>query len=461
MFLDAVLIGVVLAIAANIRPFLSWLPTAYQVSKPLILPYPLYILFPLVWVALMMSSAVYDGRRNYYFLDELISVTFGSLLATLCLAGISYFSFRDVSRLMFLSFSGLAYAMLVGWRMGARMIFRLNSKGNGKRQRVYIIGNAELVEKIKQRLMDNPLIKWELNCIISSHNTFIDEKLPEKHYSHYDLGKMIVSNGGSDVILAFNPNEYERVEQVIAVLQEYPLQLWALPTYYYLTLYKIEVEDVAGILLFDLRAPALTEYQWVAKRLFDVILTVISLPLIVPICVAIGVAIKLDSRGSIFFRQKRLGMNGALIEILKFRTMVADAEKKLQELLAKDDALRQQYMRHHKLSNDPRITRVGRWLRKYSLDELPQLWNVLKGEMSLVGPRAYMPNERDEIGPYSDIILRIRPGLTGWWQVMGRHLTLFNERLVLDAYYIKNWSLWLDAFIIIKTIKVIFKGEGA
>lgn len=140
--------------------------------------------------------------------------------------------------------------------------------------------------------------------------------------------------------------------------------------------------------------------------------------------------------------------------------MVTDAEEDLATFLENNPTAREEYQKYHKLSVDPRITTVGRFLRKYSLDELPQLWNVLKGEMSLVGPRAYMVSEREEIGDFADIILRVHPGMTGWWQVMGRQTTSFSRRLRMDEYYISNWSPWMDLYIIYKTIWVVIQGTG-
>ena len=140
--------------------------------------------------------------------------------------------------------------------------------------------------------------------------------------------------------------------------------------------------------------------------------------------------------------------------------MIMNAEAELQRLLDTDPHARQEYLLHHKLEFDPRITQVGKVLRKYSLDELPQLWNVLRGEMSLIGPRAYMPAEINDIGDYLDIILKVRPGMTGWWQVMGRHQTTFADRLRMDEYYISNWSLWMDLYIFYKTFWVVLGGTG-
>ena len=141
--------------------------------------------------------------------------------------------------------------------------------------------------------------------------------------------------------------------------------------------------------------------------------------------------------------------------------MVIGAEEKLAKLLQEDPVAKAQYKEFHKLENDPRVTKFGDFLRKFSLDELPQLWNVFIGEMSLSGPRAYMPAELDEMGGYAPIILRVTPGMTGWWQVLGRHNTTFEKRLKMDEYYISNWSLWMDVYIFLKTIFVVIDGDGA
>jgi len=140
--------------------------------------------------------------------------------------------------------------------------------------------------------------------------------------------------------------------------------------------------------------------------------------------------------------------------------MVKDAEAELENILQENPEIRLQFEIYHKLGDDPRVTRIGRVLRKYSLDELPQFWNVLVGEMSLVGPRAYIPFELKEVGSYESILFQIKPGITGWWQIRGRHNTTFKHRLQMDEYYISNWSLWMDTYIILKTVWVMLSGAG-
>lgn len=200
--------------------------------------------------------------------------------------------------------------------------------------------------------------------------------------------------------------------------------------------------------------------RWL-KRAIDFLGSLTLLIVLVPFWVVLIPLIYIDSPGPVFFYQERLGENFKRFRVIKFRTMVLNAEQKLHDVLAADPAARAEYETYHKLTNDPRITRVGRWLRRFSFDELPQLWNALIGEMSLIGPRAYMPSELKSMGDYAPTILRVKPGLTGWWQVAGRHNMPFIERLRMDEYYISNWSLWMDAYILLKTFWVVMSARGA
>ena len=196
------------------------------------------------------------------------------------------------------------------------------------------------------------------------------------------------------------------------------------------------------------------------KRTFDIIFSLLVLILLSPLLLIIAILIKLDSEGPVIFRQVRVGKDGKLFVSYKFRTMYVDAEERLKEILENDPEARKEWETYWKLKNDPRVTRVGRWLRKTSLDELPQFFNVLKGDMSVVGPRPYIPSELKHIQEYAKIILSVRPGITGLWQVSGRNEVGYRVRMLLDTLYVVNWSFWLDMVIIFKTILVVLKGKG-
>lgn len=196
------------------------------------------------------------------------------------------------------------------------------------------------------------------------------------------------------------------------------------------------------------------------KRVLDIVISGVCLILLLPFFLILCLFIKLDSKGSVFYKHKRIGKNGKYIYLYKFRSMYRDADIRLQELL-KDDTIRQEWEENFKLDHDPRITRVGKFLRTTSLDELPQLLNILKGDMSIVGPRPVIDGEIDKYGMNKGRFLSATPGLTGWWACNGRSCTSYDERMNLELYYVQNQSLFLDLKVIYKTFVSVLKRNGA
>ena len=216
-------------------------------------------------------------------------------------------------------------------------------------------------------------------------------------------------------------------------------------------------QSVAGLLALSVSAVRLTRAQAIAKRTFDVAASAAGLLLAAPLFAVIALAIRLDSDGPVLFRQERVGRHRQRFPVLKFRTMVVGAELMLADLNAHNEADGPLF----KMRHDPRVTRVGRHLRRYSLDELPQLWNVLRGEMSLVGPRPPLPREVEAYEDWQLDRLEVRPGITGLWQVSGRSELPFDEYVRLDLFYIENWSLAYDVFILAKTLPMLLTARGA
>ena len=199
----------------------------------------------------------------------------------------------------------------------------------------------------------------------------------------------------------------------------------------------------------------------ITKRCMDLLLIVLASPLWLPLLALVALLIKLDSAGPVFYSQQRIGMGGRRFRAWKFRSMAINADQLLQDYLASDPALRSEWELTQKLRRDPRVTRVGRLLRKTSLDELPQLWNVLCREMSLIGPRPIVESEIPKYSHYFNLYIKVSPGISGLWQVSGRNNTTYQQRVELDAFYCRNWSLWLDLFILVRTVKVVLLREGA
>ncbi len=224
-----------------------------------------------------------------------------------------------------------------------------------------------------------------------------------------------------------------------------------------------EIEYLDDQLLLKNRNNLFSAWNRLVKRLFDLVTSFILLLFLGLPLLLVAMAIRLDSRGPALFRQERFGRQGKTFRLLKFRSMYPDNEARLEALLQSQSECRSEWQEFKKIKSrpDPRVTRIGFWLRRFSVDELPQIWQVFVGEMSLVGPRPYLVREQEEIRDSAAIIFRVKSGLTGLWQVRGRNELPFRERVRLDEYYVRNWSLSLDMLILLKTFMVVIKGKGA
>ena len=269
----------------------------------------------------------------------------------------------------------------------------------------------------------------------------------------YDVDTILLSSqilftgrSGNRWLLQRLNDQYQRV--VLVYPSDYVGTAW------------VEPRDLEGQLGLELRSHLLSSWAIIIKRAFDVVVSLLLLLLTIPFWVLIPLLIKLNSPGPVFYRHQRVGQGGKNFNVIKFRTMYVDADEHLERYLEKNPKARQEWQEHQKLEDDPRITPLGAWLRKFSLDELPQLLNVLRGELSLIGPRAVTEEEIEKYGHDVELILRVKPGITGWWQVMGRHQTGWERRIKLDLYYVSNWSLWMDFYITLKTVWVVISGQG-
>jgi Undecaprenyl-phosphate galactose phosphotransferase WbaP len=234
-----------------------------------------------------------------------------------------------------------------------------------------------------------------------------------------------------------------------------------IPNFFSISNIWMSVRDFNGLLGFETSHKLKLGWYLIIKRFMDLFLVIFGGIIILPFLLIIALIIKIDSPGPVLYRHKRLGRNSREFYAYKFRSMTIDAQERLEEMLATDRAVRIEWEKNQKLQNDPRITRFGKILRRTSFDEFPQLLNIIKGDMSLVGPRPIVYGEVNKYGGDYNQISSIRPGLTGLWQVSGRSNTNYHERVSYDTYYLQSWSVWLDLWIIFKTFGVVIKGEGA
>jgi exopolysaccharide biosynthesis polyprenyl glycosylphosphotransferase len=270
-----------------------------------------------------------------------------------------------------------------------------------------------------------------------------------------DLAKVAAQHDVTRIVFSSRQVDEHELEQLLRRCRELSLKVSVLPALADVLGPAVEIDDVEGVTLLGVNPPWLPRSSRAMKRAMDLAIVAPVLPLLAPVLLAAGITIKLNSRGPVFFAQERVGRSGRRFRLYKFRTMVADAEERRAELLhASTDP------NWLKLDHDPRITRVGRWLRRLSLDELPQLWNVLRGEMSLVGPRPLIPAEDERVQARARGV-NLTPGITGYWQVLGRTRIPFEEMVKLDYLYVMNWSLWEDVRLMLRTLPVVLGGRGA
>jgi exopolysaccharide biosynthesis polyprenyl glycosylphosphotransferase len=454
--LDMLLVAAALFIAAVTRTPLNVLPFLQVSPLPVVLPAPLYGIFPILWAAVLMVFAVYDGRKNLRLSAEMGSLTLGSMLAAVALAGVLFLTYRGISRFLFLMACGLAFLLMVAWRLAARSIFQRRGL-HARMQRVLIMGAGAVGRRLGEQIQHNPGFGLEMVG-------FLDDDV-KKQAEHADIlgsldlaRELLQEQAIDDVIVALPLAAHERLNAVVALLHDLPVRVWVIPDYFSLTLHRASFEEIAGIPLFNLRAPALSEYQRMIKRAFDLVVALLALPFALPILGLAALAIRLEGPGPVLYHGRRVGENGRTFSMPKLRTMVADAER-TQHLL--EERTPDGKILFHKLPDDPRVTRVGRFLRRTSLDELPQLFSVIRGEMSLVGPRPELPQLVEKYDFWQRKRFAVPQGMTGWGQVNGRSDRPKYMDAEYDLYYVQHYSLWLDLQILARTVWVVLSRKGA
>lgn len=451
---DLALTTIALRLSGTLR---LWLPLGAEVNvNKIALNFYVYLMVVLIWTVVFQILSVYDPKRTLRLVDELQQLIPAVFISTLLFAGALYFSFRDISRLQVIYFFGIDLILLLALRVLLRLAFRLRGGRRYNARRVLVVGAGKVGQEVAAMIRQYAWAGLELVGYLDDDPRKRGNGLPVLGVLE-DAPRLVKELKVDEVVVALPLRDHARLAAVTYALQQVPVNIRVVPDYFNLVFLRAAVEDFGGMPLITLREPALTEFQRAVKRVFDLMvgacLTVISLPFMA----LIALAIKLDSRGPVIFKQQRVGENGRLFLMYKFRSMVngADEHQKAVIQRTRDGIV------VHKHPDDPRVTRVGRFIRAFSLDELPQLFNVLKGEMSLVGPRPEMPWLVEEYEDWQLKRFTVPQGITGWWQVNGRADKLMHEHTEEDLFYIKNYSLLLDFQILWRTVGAVLKRKGA
>ena len=458
---DVVLINLAFATAYWVRYDLQWFRAVDPANDA---PFQVYIPFALVLTVLLMIAyklgGVYDQPRSASWLDEVYALVGGTTTGIVIVTAITFW-FRPLvySRLMFLWAGGMIVTLLSLSRLIKRWIWESRMRQGIGVDRVLIVGAGE----VGRRLMRNIVAQPELGYQVVG---FVDDD-PDKNRT--DIGRFkalggidnlprVVQEEAIDEVIITLPWMYHRkILGIMRQCEREQVRARIVPDLFQLALSRVDIEDLGGIPIIGVKEISITGWNLAFKRAGDLVVSLAGLILLSPLMLLISAAIKLDSPGPILFKQIRVGKGGRRFVFYKFRSMHQGAEEERPQLTDRDEVVGPTF----KIRHDPRCTRVGRFLRRTSLDELPQLYNVLRGEMSLVGPRPAIPLEVEQYQEWHRKRLEIWPGITGLWQVSGRSQLTFDEMCLLDIYYLENWSPLLDLKIALKTIPAVLAGRGA
>ena len=425
----------------------------------------LHLQLGLCWLLAFLVLDVYNPSKGIRWSQEGQRVFMASVLAGLMLAGLLYLSGGALPREVFIIQIGIAAVLIWGYRIVLRLWhrwLRLRQERTHGVNRVLVLGAGDIGVNFAREFINASWSGLELAGFLD------DEPVRDSTASEPLPGVGILGTINSvtgvvtgyrirSIVIALPRWEYSRIARLISELSELPVNVHVVPDYFDTAFFNFTVDTLGGIPVIGLREPAIDGFQRVVKRVVDLLLGALLVVCAAPLLAVVAAAIWLEDRGPVFYWTDRVGENREPFRMLKLRSMRVGAEALQEDVNETDEAGNV----IHKQRDDPRVTRVGRFIRKYSVDELPNLWNVLKGEMSLVGPRPELPWLVDKYKPWQLKRFAVPQGMTGWWQVTGRSDKPMHLHTEDDIYYIQNHSLWLDLQIMWRTIAVVVRGRGA
>ena len=456
-FVDSLLVMIALYLTMLAQPyFASLFGVIVRIDAPFpIIPY-LYLLVIVIWLAVLLSLGIYDREKNLRVVDEVYTLIMGAVLSSFIFAAILYILQIHLPRLSFIIFTIQTPFLLLLPRLIYRILFQQKIRQSAYQKRILIAGAGQVGRRFAKEFDDFTELGYKLIG-------FVDDD-PDLINAHSDILGSIDQIPGlinqyhiDNLIIALPHEAYERINILMQSVHTLPVRVWVIPDYFAIMLSRSSMWNFVGIPMITIQSPALNKGQRLLKRLFDLILVIPFLILTLPLFGLIALLIKIDSPGPVFYRATRIKEYGETFEMIKFRTMIDHAHDQFSKVMFTD----QNGKLHYKKPEDPRITAIGKVLRKTSLDELPNLINIIRGEMSLVGPRPELPELVEHYQPWQHMRFAVPQGITGWWQVNGRSEKPMHLHTDEDLYYIQHYSIWLDIKILIKTILIVLRGKGA
>lgn len=423
---------------------------------------PLAGLMVVLLLVLFTMKGLYRQPRSASLMDHASIIASGTTTAVAAMIVFVFLwsSTQFYSRLIFAFAWAASIVLLTAWRGIALGVQRWQWTRGVGREPVLVVGGSGLAWRVMEGLVAQPYLGYALMGYLDDGPTPCTQR-PNGHFRHLGqvdgLRELLKRQQVSQVILALPFWEHSRLPELVQICREFGVEFRLAPDLYELSYDRVDFGNVGGIPLIGLKEVSLQGLNLLIKRAIDIGLILLASPVILLVSGLCALAIRRDSPGPVIFQQVRVGKGGKPFVCYKFRTMVPNAEELKAKLAAQNEADGPIF----KMKNDPRLTRFGRFLRRTSLDELPQFWNILRGEMSIVGPRPPTPDEVSRYEPWHRRRLEVTPGLTGLWQVLGRSDTSFDEMVRLDIFYAENWSPGMDVRIILQTVPVVLSAKGA
>lgn len=422
---------------------------------------PIYQYFwvPLVYMAFILYEGLYGKRMLIYqMMKKLFRASLGGTVFSIILMFLAQVA-GDVSRFYVILYTAISFALLCLFRV---ILAKWMKRSKAFQIPILIVGAGKTGEVMARQIQNDTGMRYRIVGFLEDHEPY--DKSCTILGGFGDMERVIRDTGIQHVIIAAPGIPQTQLSSLIYQAQTLVRNVGVVPNLVAVPMSNVTAESFfdAKIMVLHIRNNLASPWNQLLKRIFDIVATICGGILISPILLVIAIWVYHDSPGPVIFKNKRIGLNGEEFNCYKFRSMYMNNQEILARYLSNHPMLQKEWDTYRKLRGfDPRITPVGRILRKYSLDELPQLLNVLKGEMSLVGPRPYLPEEIPMMGENSRVVLMAKPGITGYWQVSGRNDVTFDERVDMESWYVYNWSVWIDFLILWKTIKVVFSHEGA
>ena len=420
----------------------------------------MYIIIPCAFILFMHFDRLYTRRLLFWQqTQEVFKVSVYAMLFLLVLMFISHIA-GNVSRVFLATVwvTGFFYLLMV--RFLTKKILTMTGLWQIP---VVLVGAGKTAELLINAFESDNGMGYKIAGLVEDKKEFSLRKSYPVIGTFEQAEEAVISTGVKDVLIAAPGLSRQELLDMVYRLQPYVDNITFVPDLFGVPVGDMELDTLFNekAVLLRIRNNLANEYNRMLKRSFDIIFSLAGLVFVLPLTVIIAICIYIDSPGKVFYAHSRIGKGGKLFSCYKFRSMLPDSEEILAEYLKGTPAAKEEWDRDFKLKNDPRITRVGNFLRKTSLDELPQFFNVLKGEMSLVGPRPIISAEVEKYGRCIYDYYLVRPGITGMWQTSGRSDTGYEERVQLDSWYVRNWSLWQDVVLLARTVGVVLKGKGA